>query len=118
VESDLAADKEQLKLARSLIDSMATTLDKIELKDQYGDALRENIEAKIEGKEIITVEEEPQPVVDIMTALKESIEQAKTKKKPMVKATGRKAEVESDAGGQAAAEERSTGAKARRKKTG
>ncbi len=81
-------DREQLKLARSLVDSMSTTLAKIEMKDRYHDALREMIEAKIEGKEIVTVEEEEKPVVDIMTALKQSIEQAKTQKKPMLKATG------------------------------
>ena len=83
-------DKEELKLAKSLVDSMSTSLDKIELEDHYHAALREMIQAKIEGKEIITVEEEEQPVVDIMQALKQSIEQAKTQKKPMVKATGKK----------------------------
>lgn len=87
---DAKADKEELKLAKSLVDSMSTTLDKIELEDQYHGALREMIQAKIEGKEIITVEEEEKPVVDIMQALKQSIEQAKTQKKPMVKATGKK----------------------------
>jgi DNA end-binding protein Ku len=83
-------DKEQLKLARSLVESMSTTLDKIDLKDTYHDALRAVIEAKIAGKEIITVQEEEKPVVDIMTALKQSIEQAKLQKKPMEKATGKK----------------------------
>ena len=81
------ADKEQLKLAKSLVDSMATTIDKIEIKDRYHGALRDMIDAKVEGKEIIVMEEEEAPVVDIMTALKQSIEQSK---KPMVKATGRK----------------------------
>jgi DNA end-binding protein Ku len=84
------ADKEGLKLARSLVDSMSTTLDKLDLTDKYRDALREIIETKISGKEIVTVEEEEKPVVDIMTALKQSIEQAKLQKKPMEKATGRK----------------------------
>lgn len=83
-------DKDQLKLARSLIDSMSTKLEKIDLTDRYHDALREMIEAKIEGKQIVTVEEEEKPTVDIMTALKQSIEQAKTHKKPMEKAKGEK----------------------------
>ena len=83
-------DKEGLKLARSLVDSMSTTLDKIDLKDRYHDALRAIIEAKIVGKEIVTVEEEEKPVVDIMTALKQSIEKAKSQKKPMEKAKGKK----------------------------
>ncbi|MFA5354389.1 MAG: Ku protein [Thermodesulfovibrionales bacterium] len=85
-----STDKEGLKLARSLVNSMSTTLDKIDLTDQYHDALREIIDAKIAGKEIVTVKEEERPVVDIMTALKKSIEQAKSQKKPMEKATGRK----------------------------
>lgn len=86
---DAKPDKEELKLAKNLVASMTTKLGKIELKDQYQNALREMIDAKIEGKEIVTVEEEEKPVVDIMQALKQSIEQAKSQKKPMVKATGR-----------------------------
>jgi len=83
-------DKGGLKLARSLVDSMSTTLDKIDLADKYHDALRAIIEAKVAGKEIVTVKEEEKPVVDIMTALKQSIEQAKSQKKPMEKAIGKK----------------------------
>ena len=86
-------DKGQLKLARNLIESMTTSLKKMDLTDKYHDALREMIEAKIEGKEIVTVEEEEKPVVNIMTALKQSIEQAKSHKKPMEKAKGEKKKV-------------------------
>ena len=82
--------KDQLKLARNLVDSMATTYKKLTLEDTYHEALKEMIEAKISGKEIVTVTEEPKPVVDIMTALKQSIEQAKSQRKPMEKATGKK----------------------------
>jgi len=68
---------------------MILSLDKIKLKDRYHGALREMIEQKIEGKEIVVYEEEEKPVVDIMMALKESINQAKEQKKPMKKATGK-----------------------------
>ncbi|MFZ2196310.1 MAG: Ku protein [Thermodesulfovibrionales bacterium] len=88
-------DQEGLKLARSLVNSMSTTLDKIDLTDKYHDALRAIIEAKIAGREIVTVEEEEKPVVDIMTALKQSIEHAKSQKKPMEKAKGKKKAVAS-----------------------
>ena len=84
-------DAEQLKLAKSLVDSMSTTLEKIELTNKYNEALREVIDAKIEGKEIVTVEEEETPIIDIMTALKDSIKQAKTTKEDMVKAKGKTA---------------------------
>jgi len=85
----IETDDEQLKLAHTLVDSMTTSLDKIKLKDRYHGALREMIEQKIEGKEIVVYEEEEKPVVDIMMALKESIHQAKEQKKPMKKATGK-----------------------------
>lgn len=92
VDNKSKTEKEELKLAKSLVGSMATTLDKIDIKDRYHGALHDMIQAKVEGKEVITVEEEEdKPVVDIMTALKKSIDQAKSKKKPMVKARGKKA---------------------------
>lgn len=78
-------DKEQLKLAKTLVDSMTTKFSKIEMKDHYYDALKSIIDAKIAGKEIVTVTEEEPEVVDIMTALKASIDKAK---KPMEKAKG------------------------------
>lgn len=83
---DVKVDKDQLKLARTLIDSMTRKFTQMEMKDQYYDALKAIIDAKIEGKEIITVVEEEPKVVDIMTALKASIDAAK--KKPMEKAKG------------------------------
>ena len=82
---DVKVDKEQIKMAKMLVDSMTKQFVDIEMKDHYQDALREMIQAKIEGKEIVTVQEEETPVVDIMTALKASIEKAK---KPMEKAKG------------------------------
>ncbi len=104
------ADAEQMKLARSLVDSMSTSLDRIDLKDNYRQAVQEMLEAKIEGREIVTVAEEVAPVVDIMTALKESIAQAKADRKPMKKATG-KARPETKA-----ARKTGTAAKARKRK--
>ncbi len=85
-------NKDELKLSVSLVESMASTLKEMDLKDRYRDALREMIEAKIAGREVITAPEEEKPVVDIMAALKQSIEQAKAKKKPMEKAKGEKKE--------------------------
>jgi DNA end-binding protein Ku len=83
---EVKAEKEQLKLAKTLVDSMTVKFTDIEMKDNYTQKLREIIEAKIEGKEVVVVEEEAPKVVDIMTALKASIDAAK--KKPMEKAKG------------------------------
>jgi len=85
----MVTDKEQLKLAKTLVDSMTTSLSKIDLKDRYQEALKEIIQAKIEGKEIVTPKEEIRPVTDLMKALKLSIEQAKGEKMPMEKAKGK-----------------------------
>jgi DNA end-binding protein Ku len=82
----IKVDKEQLKLSRMLVESMAKQFVDIPMKDNYQDALRDMIQAKIEGKEIVMLKEEETPVVDIMAALKASIDQAK--KKPMEKAKG------------------------------
>lgn len=83
-------NKEQLKLAKTLVDSMTTKLSEIDLSDRYQDAVKEMIKAKIEGKEIVAITEEVTPVVDMMKALKQSIEIAKKEKKPMQKAKGAK----------------------------
>src|SRR2546430_1469315 len=85
-------NKDELKLSLSLVDSMSSKFKELDLTDRYRDALREVIEAKIAGKEVVSSPEEEKPVVDIMAALKESIEQTKAKKKPMEKAKGEKKE--------------------------
>jgi DNA end-binding protein Ku len=85
-------NKEELKLSISLVESMATNLEEVDLKDRYRDALREVIDAKIAGKQVISSPEEEKPVVDIMSALRQSIENTKAHKKPMEKAKGAKKE--------------------------
>ena len=92
---EVKAEKEQLKLAKTLVDSMAMKFRDIEIRDNYTEKLKEIIDAKIAGREVVVVEEEAPKVVDIMTALKASIDAAK--KKPMEKAkgeTGKKAKAE------------------------
>lgn len=83
------ADKEQLKLAKTLVDSMATNLNKIEIKDSYKESLKNIIQAKVEGKEVVSSEEEEPKIIDLMAALKQSLDKAKTEKAPMQKAKGK-----------------------------
>ena len=90
-------NKDELKLSITLVESMATELDSLDLKDRYNDALRELIDAKIAGRQVVTVPEEAKPVVDIMTALKQSIEATKAQKKPMEKAKGQAKEAAKEA---------------------
>lgn len=74
-------DKTQLELAQTLVDSLSKPFSEIDFEDRYRDALLELVEDKIDGKEIVTItdEAEEKPVVDIMDALKRSIEEAKKK---------------------------------------
>ena len=86
------ANKDELKLSISLVESMTTSLNDLDLTDHYSEALREMVEAKIAGKEVVRAPEEEKPVVDIMTALRQSIERTKAQKKPMERAKGEKKE--------------------------
>jgi DNA end-binding protein Ku len=67
----------ELTMAKTLINSMNTPFSPTEYKDEYQVKLRELIEAKIAGKEIVSVKsEQPNNVINLMDALKASIEQA------------------------------------------
>ena len=78
-------DKKELQLATSLVEQMITTFADIDTVDHYHDALRKLIDSKIKGKKVTEFEkyEEP-PRMDIMTALKKSLQASS--RKPMVKA--------------------------------
>ncbi len=85
--TDTEVSDDELKLAQSLIDSMTKPLGDIEIKDTYHESVKEMIQAKVDGKEVVmAAEDEVKPVVDIMTALRDSIEAAKGEAKPMERA--------------------------------
>jgi DNA end-binding protein Ku len=67
-------------MAQSLVDSMSGDFNPEEFSDDYREALQEVIDAKIEGREVVEPEE-AQPtagtVVDLMSALRASVEAAK-----------------------------------------
>ena len=65
----------EMKLARQLVDTLAGEWDPSEYRDTYTDALRQTIEAKVEGKEMTAPEvRQPARVTDLMEALKRSLE--------------------------------------------
>ena len=73
-DTSLVKDKE-LKLAMTLIDSLAAEFDPAKFKDSYRENLMAMIQAKVGGKQVV---EAPQaerlaPVIDIMEALKASL---------------------------------------------
>lgn len=77
-------DKNELKLATTLVEQMATTLSEIDMTDNYHEALKTLIEGKIKGKKTVEFDVEELPRLDIMSALKKSLQQSN--RKPMVKA--------------------------------
>jgi DNA end-binding protein Ku len=86
VDTAKTLDKKELELATMLVEQMTTTLEEIDMSDQYHEALKKLIESKVKGKK--TVEFEPVedlPRLDIMSALKKSLQASA--RKPMVKAT-------------------------------
>jgi DNA end-binding protein Ku len=85
IESTQKIDKKELTLATSLVEQMITSFADIDTVDHYHEALRKLIDSKIKGKKVTEFEKiEEIPRLDIMTALKKSL-QASTRK-PMVKA--------------------------------
>jgi DNA end-binding protein Ku len=73
----------EVELARQIIDSLVTEFKPAEqLRSDYRDELRELLEAKLKGQEISRPEpvEEEAPAVDLMEALRRSVEEARTRK--------------------------------------
>lgn len=70
---------EEVKLTKTLLSAMTRDdLDLSQYKDQYVEKLTQLIEAKVEGKELVTppAEDHP-PVINLMEALKASVQQVR-----------------------------------------
>lgn len=69
----------ELAMANSLIDSMTGDFHPDGYTDEYRQALQEVIDAKVSGREIVAAPEEeaPAPAVDLMAALRASVERAR-----------------------------------------
>ena len=73
---------EEVKLARQVMGTFEGEVDLQEYKDEYQVGLREIIDAKIEGREVVAPEvEAPPKVVNLMDALRKSLDSISTKKK-------------------------------------
>ena len=76
---------QEVKMARQLVQQLSDDFHPEQFKDEYRQALEQLVEQKVEGQEVTLApppEEEPTKVVDLMEALKASVEQAKKNKKP------------------------------------
>ncbi len=80
LDDDIEVRPPELAMAGSLIDSMTGDFAPDDYTDNYRAALQEVIDAKIEGREIVQpeeAEEAPAAAVDLMAALKASVERAR-----------------------------------------
>ena len=68
-------NKNELELATTLVQQMATTLSQVDTEDNYFNALRTLVDSKIQGREVTELEEVDEvPRLDLMSALKKSLE--------------------------------------------
>jgi DNA end-binding protein Ku len=80
LDEDVKVRPQELSMASSLIDSMAADFKPEEFTDDYRAALQKVIDAKVSGEEIVAppeVEEAPSSAIDLMAALRASVERAK-----------------------------------------
>ena len=83
---------EEMKLARQVIATFDGDLNLKDYKDEYKEGLRKIIDAKIAGEEIVAPDvQEPARVVDLMEALKRSLDSVSQEKKKPAKAELEKA---------------------------
>ncbi|GLX98997.1 Ku protein [Herbidospora sp. NBRC 101105] len=79
LDEDIDLRPQELKMAESLIETMVADFDPGEYKDAYREALQEVIDAKVAGREVVPTEApaEAGPAVDLMAALRASVDAAK-----------------------------------------
>ena len=107
-EEDVKLDKREMSMAKMLIENLTDTFDPERYHDEYREALLQVARAKADGQEI-TVAEAPAPkVMDLMAALKASVEASKRGEKVEEEepARGRRPKVVAGSKGKAAAEEK------------
>jgi DNA end-binding protein Ku len=77
---------DEIKLAKQVISNFEGELDLAEYKDAYQEELQRIIDAKIAGEEVVaTAEETPPKVVNLMDALRQSLDRVSSGKKKPVK---------------------------------
>jgi DNA end-binding protein Ku len=79
---------EELKLAQQVVEMYSGELNLDDYKDEYKEELRRVISAKVAGEEVVAAEvpEAPSNVVDLMAALRKSLDAVSASKKPTAKA--------------------------------
>jgi len=82
---------DEIKLAKQVISNFEGELDLQEYRDAYQEELQRIIDAKIAGEEVVATEEKTPPkVVNLMDALRQSLDRVSTQKKKPVKVESEK----------------------------
>jgi DNA end-binding protein Ku len=77
---------DEIKLAKQVIGNFEGALNLEEYRDEYQEELQRIIDAKIAGEEVVaTAEETPPKVVNLMDALRQSLDRVSTGKKKTAK---------------------------------
>ncbi|MEO5897079.1 MAG: Ku protein [Vicinamibacterales bacterium] len=77
---------EEIRLAKQVIENFEGDLNLEEYRDEYQEELQRIIDAKIAGEEVVaTTEETPPKVVNLMDALRQSLDRVSTGKKKIAK---------------------------------
>jgi DNA end-binding protein Ku len=78
---------EEIKLARQVIQTFEQPLDLANYRDEYREGLQRIIDAKIAGQEVVTsaAPDAPPKVVNLMDALKKSLDAVSSQKKKPAK---------------------------------
>ena len=94
------AKPQEMKLAKQIVATFDGELNLKDYKDEYREGLRKIIDAKIAGEEIVATEvQDPPKVVDLMEALRKSLNAVSTEKKKPAKAVIKKAKAKATANG-------------------
>ncbi len=81
LETEVEVRPEEVAMAEMLVDNMTRPFDKAEHVDKSRERIQELVEMKKEGQEIVVVDTpEPTKVIDLLEALKASVEAAKARK--------------------------------------
>jgi DNA end-binding protein Ku len=75
--------EKEVEMARQLIASLTEDFDAAQYRDTYRDRVLEAVEAKVDGQEVTVTEEaeDEAPVVDLMAALRQSVERAEERRR-------------------------------------
>lgn len=76
---EIASTAEEVNMAKSLVEVMATRFEPERYRDDYQEALKNVIEAKLKGEEIKAPTVVRPEFPDLMTALRQSVEEARKK---------------------------------------